>query len=246
MSKHQWDRLAPCFEDEVCDITAVNGDLLAELVGRVRAGRDRVLVDAGCGIGSFVQRFGPKFGRIIAFDFAPKMVRRAKERCSDVPNVEWATQGLENAASKIGPVGDLTVCLNVITSRDESLREQQWSSLAGLAKPGGHVLVVVPSLESAHHVIQHVDETNEIHGSKPDEGLIYRGDEHQKHYTREELRQTVWCRGLRVLSLRRIQYPWTDEGLDQELSVKRPWDWVCLARKSKRLRRTTAEEPSKN
>jgi precorrin-6B methylase 2 len=245
MSKNQWDQLATHFEDEVCDITAVSGDLLSELVHRVRPGEDRVLVDAGCGIGSFVKRFGPRYGEVVAFDFAPRMVGRARKRCADLTHVTWSTLGLEDAAGKIGPVGDLSVCLNVITSTNEQLRERQWTSLAGLAKPGGHVLVVVPSIESARHVIKHVDPSNEIHGSNIEEGLIFRGDEHQKHYGREELRQTVWCRGMRILSLRRIYYPWTDEGLNEELSVRRPWDWVCLARKSKR-RRTSGDSPSNN
>jgi 2-polyprenyl-3-methyl-5-hydroxy-6-metoxy-1,4-benzoquinol methylase len=246
MSKNQWDRLATCFEDEVCDITAVSGDLLSELVHRVRPGDDRVLVDAGCGIGSFIDRFGSRYGEIVAFDFAPRMVGRAKQRCKHMPHVTWRTMGLEDAASKIGPVGDLTVCLNVITSTNVDLRERQWTSLAGLSKPGGQVLVVVPSIESARHVIKHIDASNEIHGSKVDDGLIFRGDEHQKHYGREELRQTVWCHGLRVQSLRRIFYPWTDEGLSEELSVRRPWDWVCLARKPSRRRRTSGESPSNN
>jgi precorrin-6B methylase 2 len=245
MSKNQWDRLATCFEDEVCDITAVSGDLLSDLVHRVRPGEDRTLVDAGCGIGSFMLRFGSRYGEIFAFDWAPKMVGRAKRRCADMSNISWSTLGLEDAADKIGPVGDLTVCLNVITSTNEDLRERQWASLAGLSKPGGHVLVVVPSIESARHVIKHVDPTNEIHGSKVDESLIFRGDEHQKHYGRDELKQIVWCHGLRVLCLRRIYYPWTDEGLSEELSVRRPWDWVCLARKSKR-RRTSGDSPSNN
>ena len=101
------------------------------------------------------------------------------------------TLGLEDAAAKIGPVGDLTVCLNVITSLDAKLRRRQWASLAGLSRPGGYVLVVVPALESALHVQRFADESNKIHGSDFERGLVYRGADRQKHYTREELRDIV-------------------------------------------------------
>lgn len=246
MSRQEWDRLAKTFEADVCDITTTSGDRLAELVRAARPSRRRTLVDAGCGIGSFTKRFGKRYGQAVAFDFAPRMVRRAKKRCAALSHVEWSTLGLEDAAAKFGPIGDLTVCLNVVTSTDARLRERQWASLAGLTKPGGHVLVVVPSVESALYVMQHAGESNEIHRSQPEQSLFVRGDDPQKHYTRGELRKTLWCHGLRAVSLRRILYPWTEEGLDELPAAKPPWDWVYLARKSTRRRGDTAGSPSKN
>ncbi|HMP07798.1 MAG TPA: hypothetical protein PJ982_15715, partial [Lacipirellulaceae bacterium] len=97
------------------------------------------------------------------------------------------TMGLEAAAGKLGPIGDFVACLNVITSTDADLRRRQWASLAGLPKPGGYALVVIPALESALRVVEHADDDNLIHRSNFKAGLVYRGDAPQKHYTRDEL-----------------------------------------------------------
>ncbi len=88
MSRKTWNRLADDFEVAVCDVTRSSGKQLAELVRRAGPSRGKTLIDAGCGIGSFVKRFGRRFGSVIAFDFAAKMVARARSavrRCR-VPN----------------------------------------------------------------------------------------------------------------------------------------------------------------
>jgi hypothetical protein len=166
------------------------------------------------------------------------MVVRAKKRCGPLADVRWMTLGLEEAAAAIGPLGDLVACLNVITSLDESLRRRQWTSLAGLARPGGYVLVVVPSLESAVHVRKFADADNKIHASDFARGLVYRGSDRQKHYTRDELRGLVSSEGLPVAALKRIFYPWADDGVDDP-GRRRPWSWACLARKRQQSHRAT-------
>ncbi len=140
------------------------------------------------------------------------------------------TLGLEDAAAKIGPVGDFVACLNVITSTDADLRRRQWESLAGLVRPGGYALVVVPSLESALRVAKFAAAENRIHESDFDSGIVFRGEYRQKHYSREQLRETIRSVGLRPISLKRIHYPWSDDGVDDPGRTP-PWSWVVLARK---------------
>ena len=234
MTQKMWNGLAAKFETSVCDVTTSSGKQLAELVRRTEPNRSQTLVDAGCGIGSFLKRFGGSYGNIVAFDFASRMVARSKKRCPALPSVTWKTLGLEDAAAAIGPVGDLTVCLNVITSTDAKLRRRQWASLAGLSKPSGYVLVVVPALESALHIQRFADDDNKIHASDFKRGLIYRGADRQKHYSREELRKIVTDEGLRVKVLKRIHYAWADDGVDDP-GRRRPWSWACLAQRKKKL-----------
>jgi len=230
MTRKLWNHLAQDFEVAVCDVTRSSGSQLAELVRRARPKKSKTLVDAGCGIGSFVKRFGRRFGRVVAFDFAERMVRRAKKRCAAVSRVTWQMLGLEDAAAVIGPIGDLVVCLNVITSTDDALRRRQWASLAGLPQPGGYVLVVVPALESARRVVKYADDDNLIHQSDFETGLVFRGDARQKHYTRDALRKIMRDQQLRVVSLKRIHYPWSDDGVDDPGRTP-PWSWACLARR---------------
>jgi SAM-dependent methyltransferase len=229
MSQQKWNRLAAEFEDSVCDITAANGAAVAKLVKLAKPNRKQTLVDAGCGIGTFTDRFGHAFGKVVAFDFASAMVKRARERCARFQHADWHALPLEKAGERFGPIADLAVCLNVITSPKSTLRRRQWQSLAELVKPGGQLLTVVPALESALYVASVDDEV--FHGSvEEDDDLVRRNDTEQKHYSRAELRRIVTELGFEVVTLRKINYHWADDGLELT-APKSPWDWACLARK---------------
>lgn len=229
MSQQGWNRLAAEFENSVCDITATSREQIAKLVALSKPTRRKTLVDAGCGIGTFTEQFGELFGKVIAFDFAAAMVKRARRRCSDLAHAEWHALPLEDAAEKFGTIANLAVCLNVITSPRESLRARQWESLGEIVKAGGHLLVVVPALESARYVAQMDAEA--FHGSVDIESeLVRRNDTEQKHYSRQELRRRVVQLGFEIVALRKITYPWEEDGL--ELTARKsPWDWACVARK---------------
>jgi len=56
VSRKEWDSLADDFEREVCDITReTNGREIARLVLGLRPSPGKsVLVDLGCGIGTFI------------------------------------------------------------------------------------------------------------------------------------------------------------------------------------------------
>jgi SAM-dependent methyltransferase len=229
MSQQGWNRLAAEFENSVCDITSTSAPAIEKLVALARPNRRQTLVDAGCGIGTFVERFGKRFGKVVAFDFASAMVKRTRKRCSDLEHAEWASLPLEDAGDKFGSIAHLAVCMNVITAPSRSLRERQWRSLSELVRPGGHLLVVVPSLESAEYV---AGLDNEAFNSsfEEDNEMVRRNDTDQKHYSRRELRRTVTNEGFKVIALRKVSYPWGEDGL--ELGARKtPWDWACLARK---------------
>lgn len=229
MSYQDWNCLAAEFEESVCDITASSGEQLVELVDAAHPTRRQTLVDAGCGIGTFAKQFGRRYGKVVAFDFASAMVRRARGLCRELNHATWQTLPLEDAGAQLGTVGHLVACLNVITSPNAALRTRQWDSVVQLVRPGGHLLLVVPSLESARHVAEHDSEA--FGGTLDTEAdLVNRRDTEQKHYTRQELRRALVGRGMKVDHLREVHYPWDDDGLDASDAIP-PWDWVCLAQK---------------
>jgi SAM-dependent methyltransferase len=230
MSQQGWNRLAAKFETSVCDITSTSAPAIEKLVALARPNRRQTLVDAGCGIGTFVERFGDRFGKVVAFDFANAMVKRARKLCNDLEHAEWASLPLEDAGERFGSIAHLAVCMNVITAPKRSLRERQWQSLGELVRPGGHLLVVVPSFESAEYVASLDNEAFNC-SFEEDNEMVRRNDTDQKHYSRRELRRTVTNEGFDVIALRKVSYPWGEDGL--ELGARKtPWDWACLARKN--------------
>ncbi len=231
MKRADWDRLADEFETETCDITREeSADLTERFVSQARIPkRNAVLVDLGCGVGTFIHRFGGRFVETIGVEFAPRIIARARKRCADVQNVTWLNSDIAHATRKIGPKADLTVCLNVITSDNAARRAALWSGIAAVTRKRGFAFVVVPSLESEDVVAAEMKTPPK---RKPD-GVVKRDDAWQKHYERGELETLFGKLGFAVKRIEPAHYPWSIEGLRETRAraAKRPWDWMCLAQR---------------
>src|SRR5215470_14887468 len=117
MKRADWNRLADDFESEVCDITREEqSGKLERYVNAVKLPRrDAVLVDLGCGIGTFISKFGSRFARVVAVEHASKILARAKASCVCTAPVKWMVMDVARAGEAVGTCADLTVCMNVIT-----------------------------------------------------------------------------------------------------------------------------------
>ncbi|MEI9929184.1 MAG: class I SAM-dependent methyltransferase [Rhizomicrobium sp.] len=232
MKQAYWNSAALDFETEVCDITREeSADLVKRHVALARPKRkDPALVDLGCGVGTFIHRYGPRFHKVIGVEFAPRIIAQAIARCARMPNVTWKTMDIPRAAKEIGTVADLTVCMNVITSASAAKRAAIWSSLAHVTRRGGHALVVIPSLESEWLV--RATTTEKLEPVRKG-GLVKRDDAWQKHYECAELDRIFTDYGFTVRRVNRAYYPWSIEGVCETpaRAKNRPWDWMALAQR---------------
>src|SRR6185437_14742796 len=212
--RKEWNKLADAFEREVCDITReTKSDRIARIMRALPLSKDKsVLVDLGCGIGTFIARYGGLFRLSYGVEHAPRIVARAKKA--------------------LGRRGDLTVCMNVITMPGTKTREGMWEGIARVTKKHGHALIVVPSIESDRMVerVAYGTTRAEAMAAAPD-GLVDRGGSRQKHFTRAELRDVLARHGFRAKRIARITYPWAKEGLRKPrgAGTHMPWDWLVLA-----------------
>lgn len=235
MNRKQWNRLAGKFETQACDIAREeSGAAVKRYVARAHIPKKGgVLVDLGCGVGTFIAQFGARFGEIVGVEYAAGIIARAKTRCAGMGNVTWHNSGIKQAAARIGRRADLTVCMNVITSSNAATRAALWSSLASVTKKGGYALVVVPSIES-DAMVEEVEK-----GRKPRKtaarakGLVWRSDAWQKHFAEDELRGDLARVGFTPRHIGRAFYPWSIEGMRETKArrANRPWDWICLAQR---------------
>lgn len=232
MKQAYWNSAALDFKSEVCDITREeSADLVKRHVALAMPKRkDPVLVDLGCGVGTFIHRYGRRFKSVTGVEFAPRIIAQAVTRCAGMPNVAWKTMDIPRAAKEIGTVADLTVCMNVITSASGAKRAALWSSLAHVTRKGGHALVVIPSLESEWLVRATTKEKLEPVRKG---GLVKRDDAWQKHYERSELDRIFTDYGFAVRRVDRAYYPWSLEGLRETAgrAKNRPWDWMALGQR---------------
>lgn len=232
MNKHEWNLHADEFEDAIFDVTVDEANnQLGRFVRAARLPANAVLVDLGCGLGSFVQKFGHRFREVVAVDFAAQIIARAKDRCTAQPGVTWLVADIASAFKAVGTRADLTVCMNVITSPSPAKRNALWKCLAKVTKPRGYALIVVPSLESNRMVEERYLQKNRRLGSKRN-GVVQREDSWQKHFERTELEAVLAHHGFKVKQLGRVAYSWSTEGLRRSRQDKTlPWDWICLAQR---------------
>jgi cyclopropane fatty-acyl-phospholipid synthase-like methyltransferase len=231
MNRNQWNSLASTFEKNVCDISREEtADQIKRYVARARIPKNNaVLVDMGCGIGTFIRQYGHRFAEIVGVEYAAAIIARAKKRCADIPGVTWHTSGVEAAGKRIGPRADLTVCMNVITVPSAQKRRAMWDSLAAVTKPGGHALAVVASIEAERMIERVLDEEPGDHS----DGLVDHDGDLQKHFAREELAADFSRAGFAIKTIGKAFYPWSKEGLREtpKLRAHPPWDWVALAQR---------------
>jgi SAM-dependent methyltransferase len=228
MDPRKWNRHADEFDDLVFNIarTDLTGALARYVKSVPASPKSSVLVDLGCGTGSFIKEFGHRFHKILGVEFASRTIARARKSLRNATNIDWLTMDVEKAAEIIGPRGDLTACLNVVTSPSPAKRNRLWAAIAKATKPRGYALVVVPSLESEMMV-------HTLGGSsKPTSGGIVRIDDaRQKFYRRDELVADLARHGLKTVRIGRVFYPWSEEGMKKPRGNRNPWGWICLARR---------------
>ena len=232
MNRAEWNNLARTFEKNVCDISREEtADKIKHYVAAAKIPkRDGVLVDMGCGIGSFILQYGHRFAEIVGVEYASNIIARAKKRCAGVAGVTWHTAGVEAAGKRIGPRADLTVCMNVITVPNTAKRRAMWNGISAVTKPGGYALVVVASLEAERMIEVVLGEAPGDHRN----GLVDHDGALQKHFTRDELAEDFSRAGFSMKKIGKAFYPWSKEGLRPTPKLRKnpPWDWVALAQRA--------------
>ena len=234
MNPDYWQAFDEPFEKSVCDLTSVDGpDIIGDLLGRYGfSGGRGLVVDAGCGIGSFLKKHWWRFELAVGFDQVASFVSKARRRCREARNVLWVCDELESASKDLQGVFDLAVALNVLTSPSSICRKRQWKALTSMLGPGGKLLLALPSLESNNHVERICNGRRWDGVKRLSSGIVERRyGIRQQFYTQDGLRRLLTRQGLSPLEVRRAYYPWRYEGIYEAYlrGEERPWDWLCLA-----------------
>src|ERR1700722_3847137 len=90
--EQRWDKVAATFEEEVISVFKADKKGLIKQQVRKYAGKNKVAIDFGCGIGRGLPLLSPLFKKIIAVDVSAKCVDIAK--LLGYKNVEFGTADL--------------------------------------------------------------------------------------------------------------------------------------------------------
>jgi SAM-dependent methyltransferase len=252
MTRGYWEGVARAYDDEIFDVLAHDhGRVVKRLVERV-ARPGHIAGDLGCGTGKALDFLSRLFRHVHAADLSAECVRQAGLACRR-PNVTFYRLDLSEPVPFPGQL-DFALSMNVVLTSDPAVRQAVFSQLAASLKRGGHLVLVVPALESALLAAVRLKEWEIRDGLAPGmaeksvekilgpklspgltRGLVEIDGVPTKHYLREELALLADGNGLEVLQCDKAEYGWETEFLSPPSWMRTPWpwDWALLLRKKR-------------
>src|SRR5579871_2950396 len=147
---HHWSRAAQGYEEAFIDpyLPEVRNPLMQALAEL--ADKRKTAADFGCGIGPLLPFLAEHFGQVIAVDFAEGMLARARERCENLPNVEFRQSDLTKLDQLVGQV-DVAVAVNSLVLPDTKALDAALRAIHATLREGGHFLGIVPAIDAVHY-----------------------------------------------------------------------------------------------
>ena len=209
-----------------------------------------IAADLGCGVGPLLPLLAKLFRRVIALDFAAAMLKRARERCRELANVEFLHQPFTDLAPLVGRL-DVAVAVNSLVLPDIGELETALRSIHAALRPGGRFLGIVPAMDAVHYYTMLMLDRARKAGMPADKarqnaahhadhklydfafgGFCYQGlDQHfwQPFEVRYRLRRA----GFRRVRLQKVHLSWSQFAGAADLKDEPPpWDWFFQADKA--------------
>jgi SAM-dependent methyltransferase len=246
MAARDWDRVAAdYFAEVVSPLSRGIPPALVRALDALPATRRKTVADLGCGIGTLLPALAARFRRVLAVDFSPAMLARARAACParhvSVHRADLADLHVLRARL------DVAVCVNsVLTPEDERL-DRIFSELRNVLRPGGVLIGVFAAMEPVlyqgflihererrrHDPVRARLRTSRLLERRKYDFVhaTYReADRAQKFFYGFELSHRLRGAGFRRVRLGRVTYPWDEVGGYDRFPGERPmWDWLVRA-----------------
>jgi SAM-dependent methyltransferase len=251
MEPGDWKKAAHDYEGEVLSVFDNDREgKIKALIKRFGTNQGQA-TDLGCGVGKFLPLLAGNFGKIHACDYSRAMLDSAHTQHGNLGNVTFSACDLRKSPPDSLP-SDFVLCVNVIITASLAARQKMWQNLAKAVLPGGHVALVIPSLESALLTRHRLLEWNLRDGQStqralrsgfgnkdPDGSSIARGGILDcagmltKHYLQTEISTTAQRFNFDERGVEKIEYRWNTEFHNPPRWMREPfpWDWLAILEK---------------
>ena len=246
MDRHYWERIAPDYNEEIFDVLANDKKKIIQKTIKRFASKNKTVIDIGCAIGKWLPILSSAFNKVYAIDISQRNLDIAKHTYPELKNISYKRVDM-SYANVVLPVCDFAICINAILTGTEQKRKIFFENLSNSSKRNGHIILVVPSLESAmltSIIRQKWDPDNDAKKAISKkrsiaqlkhllEGNTTIDEVLHKHYLKEELEILLKNEGLIAKEFHKIEYDWNTEFLKPPKWLKepKPWDWMVLAQK---------------
>lgn len=247
MNRTYWEKIAPSYNDEIFDVLHNDKKAIIRSAIKKFSSKSKTVIDIGCAIGKWLPVLSPAFKKVYAADISAKNLEIAKKNYPQYKNVECLRVDMSGNKTKV-PRCDFAICINAILTSSLKDRTIFFQSLSSCVKKGGHIILVIPSLESSmltsivgnqwkidRDVLAKklsgkaaLQKWNNIRQGNADIDNVP-----TKHYLKEELTLLLSREGFATTDFQKIEYNWDTEFLKPPKWLKdpRPWDWMVIAKK---------------
>jgi len=249
VDRKYWEKIAPGYNEEIFDVLYNDKKAVIRSAIKKIASPGKTVMDAGCAVGKWLPILSPLFKKVIAADISAKNLAIAERNYSHYNNIAYLRTDLSKTRIKL-PKCDAAICINAILTASSKKRITFFQNLSSCLLKEGHLILVVPSLESwlLTRTIQSrwkIDKElfrEKLSGKEAirryrniQQGNAEIDSVATKHYLREELFILLSQQGFTVQDCRKIEYEWKTEFLKPPpwLQQPGPWDWMVVAQKNK-------------
>ncbi len=246
MDERAWDKVAVSFEEEIFNVPA--NDRKGLIMARIDAlaSSTATATDLGCGVGRTLPMLAPRFGHVYAVDVSSLCLNEAAAGCQAYDNITYVHADLTKPRSGY-PTADVVLCINTWLMASLEGRTLMIEHTCASVKRGGHLLLVVPSLNSVLLTnfrklqwnlrdgmsARRAEREAALDDTGLAGGLVTIDKVPTKHYLAEELEALLDEHGLDTLAVEKIEYPWSTEfqAPPRWMKAPYPWDWFVTARR---------------
>jgi SAM-dependent methyltransferase len=246
-----WSRHAARYDELFLD--CFNPGVENPLMTALRAVPDpgtKTVADLGCGTGPLLPQLVGRFGAVIALDFAPAMIARAKQRLGrDASRINFLNRPMHELDDLVATI-DVAVAVNSVVMPDVRLIDRTLTAIRATLRPDGVFLGVVPAMDAIHyHTMLLMDQALD-RGITPEEaerstafhaehayydfafGRFKFQGLRQKFWQPFELRHRLAKAGFTAVTLDQLLYPWDESlaGGTDFADYPKSWDWAFVAR----------------
>lgn len=243
-----WDGVADRYDAEIFNTLAaeVKGTLRKTIVRFAKGAQ--VAADFGCGVGRFVPLLSKLAAQVHAVDFSQESIDIAARDYAALTNVSFRRANLAQGAPRICRA-DVALSVNVLVMPDREKRRAILKNTWRNIRSGGHLILVVPSLEAVLYSYQRLAEWHERDGeaaktairrvereataelSSIVQGHVVIQAIPTKHFLREEALLMLAGCGFEPVADSRVEYAWHEDYDDPPnwLGAPFPWDWLFVA-----------------
>jgi len=250
MDEKYWDTVALDYDGEIFSSVANDtDDVIVSAIARFSR-KNAVACDFGCGVGKFLPILANSFRHVHGIDISDRLLAQARSNCRAFENIMFYKNDLSKIVAKLKEI-DFALCVNVAIMACCKTRAKIFKTISGSLRKKSHLVLVVPSLESALLADYRLLQWNRKAGLSEAEalwefedlgddddlslrqGLVDINGVATKHYLKEELIAMFEDLSLEIVTIEKVQYAWDTE-FDQPpkwMEEPYPWDWLAILKK---------------